>query len=362
MKNKLLLSGILLSASVTLAQVKPREEPAGVPQDMEHMGHGGFMQGGMHHAKAKGVTLEQRVDAEAHTITVRVGPISLPASTNHIMMPQPPDLYWTVPMNGWLLSYAPQLVDEKGNDVQARLLHHVAFWNENRADFLCPNKEEHIFGSGAEMNDWPEAPGYGYPIQKGDSIRVETMVHNPTMTGYEKVYLVVLMRYQEDAAKDASAPPDVKSYYPAWMDVQSCGDSEYELKPGKNETTGMVKVKYDGVLLGVGAHMHDYASQLILVDVTRKETVATLDAKTDDKGLLDGMTVATFFDRGGYPLTAGDQLKITATYDNSTGKPLRGGAMGIAVGYFVPMHDKSMAVLRREKPKHETLGITTSNK
>ena len=124
----------------------------------------------------------------------------------------------------------------------------------------------------------------------------------------------------------------------------------------------MVKVKYDGVLLGVGGHMHDYAGQLILVDITRKQTVATLDAKTDDKGLLEGMTVATFFDRGGYPLTAGDQLKITATYDNSTGKPLRGGAMGIAVSYFVPVHDKSMAVLRSEKPKHETPGITTNHK
>lgn len=360
MKSQLLLSLILLPAVVALAQEKPREEPAGMPRDMKHMGKGGFMQGGMRHAQAKGVTLEQKVDAEAHTITVRVGPMALPANTNHMMMPQPPDVYWTIPMNGWLLSYAPQLVDEKGNEVPDRILHHVAFWNENRADFLCPNKEEHIFGSGGEMNDWPEAPGYGYPIQKGDSIRIETMVHNPTAAGYEKVYLVVVMRYQ-DAAKDASAPPDVKSYYPAWMDVQSCGDSEYDLKPGKNETTGMVKVKYDGVLLGVGGHMHDYANQLILADVTRKETVATLYAKTDDKGLLQGMTVATFFDRGGYPFTAGDQLKITATYDNSTGKPLRGGAMGIAVGYFVPAHDEAMAALQREKPKHQTPGSTTNH-
>ncbi len=100
------------------------------------------------------------------------------------------------------------------------------------------------------------------------------------------------------------------------MDVQSCGNSEYDLKPGKNETTGKVKVKYDGVLLGVGGHMHDYAKQLVLEDVTRKDTVATLDAKVDDLGRMLGMTVATFFDRGGYPFAAGDELKINATYDN----------------------------------------------
>src|SRR5579862_147980 len=56
-------------------------KPAQAPPDMSHMqhgmSHGGFMQGGMHHAVAKGVKIEQKIDG--HTITVRVGPMSLPA-------------------------------------------------------------------------------------------------------------------------------------------------------------------------------------------------------------------------------------------------------------------------------------------
>ncbi len=259
----------LLSASAALAQ----EKPAAPPPDMENMHHAGsehssgaqrarFMQGGMHHAIAKGVTLDAKVDAAAHTVTLRVGPMNLPSHTSHMKMPQPPDLIWEVPMDGWLLAYHPKLVDASGTAVPGTVLHHVAFWNENRADFLCPNKEEHIFGAGSEMTDWAEVPGYGYRVQKGDKIRIETMMYNPTATSYDKAYLEVVIPFQ-DIPVDGSVAPR-KNVYPAWMDVASCGNSGYDLPAGKSEKTGTVTVKYDGVLLGVGGHLHDYGKQIVL--------------------------------------------------------------------------------------------------
>jgi hypothetical protein len=108
------------------------------------------------------------------------------------------------------------------------------------------------------------------------------------------------------------------------------------------------------VLLGVGGHLHDYGKQVVLQDATRKETVATLDAKVDAQGRLESVPVKLFLQEGGYKFTANDVLKISATYDNPTGKLLREGAMGIAVGYFVPADDSRMAALRREaKPSHD---------
>ncbi len=325
------------------AQDKP---PAEAPHDMEHMQHGshdgGFMQGGMHHAVAKGVALNAKMDAATRTITLREGPVNLPAHTNHMNMPQPPDVYWTIALDGWLLAYAPRLVDANGNAVPGTVLHHTAFWNTNRADFLCPNKEEHIFGAGGEMTNWAQVPGYGYRVEKGDKIRIETMVHNPTDTSYDKVYLEVRIPYQ-DAATGAA----LKNFYPAWMDAKSCGNSGYDLPAGKSEKTGTVAVKYSGVLLGVGGHMHDYAKEIVLQDTTRKETVASLEAKVDEQGHLVSMPTVMFFDRGGYKFAAGDVLKIDATYENPTGKVLRDGAMGIVVGYFVPADDAAMAALRR---------------
>jgi hypothetical protein len=337
----------LFVAHASLAQ----DKPANAAHDMEHMQHGGFMQGGMHHAMAKGVKLEQRIDG--HTIIVRIGPMNLPANTSHMKMPQPPDLEWQIPIDGWLLAYTPKLVDADGNAVPGRVLHHTAFWNENRADFLCPNKEEHIFGAGGELTNWAAVPGHGYPVRMGDKIRVETMVHNPTDTSYDKVYLEVTIPYQR-----ASDGAKLKSFYPTWMDVKSCGNSGYDLPAGTSRRNGIVTVKYNGVLLGVGGHMHDYAKQLTLEDATRKETVATLDAQVDDRGELLSMPTVLFLDRGGYKFAAGDVLEISATYDNTTGKLLRDGAMGIVVGYFVPADDSLMAALRRKPLAHVMGGMS----
>ena len=331
---------------------------AALPAQPQHE-HGGFMQEGMHHAIAKGVKLDQEMDQSAHTITLRVGPMTLPANTDHMKMPQPPDLTWEISFDGWLLGYTPRLVDAAGGEVPGRVLHHVAFWNENRADFLCPNKEEHIFGAGGELTNWTVIPGYGYYVKKGDRIRIETMVYNPTATSYDKVFLEVHIPFVE-VPLGAKAAPLPRSVYPTWMDVQSCRNSGYDLKPGKNVTTGTVQVKYDGILLGVGGHMHDYAKQIVLEDATRNETVATLDPTVDDKGELLSMPVVTFFDKGGYKFASGDTLKITATYDNPTGKLLRDGAMGIVVGYFVPTNDTLVTALRRTpKPhSHHMAGMT----
>src|SRR5260370_41536182 len=116
----------------------------------------------MHEAGDKGDSREAKGDVGAHTVTHRVGPMDLPAHTSHMKMPQPPDLVWEVPMDGWLLAYHPKLVDASGGPLPGTGLHHVAFWNENRADFLCPNKEEHIFGAGGGEAGRDERPGYGY--------------------------------------------------------------------------------------------------------------------------------------------------------------------------------------------------------
>ncbi len=316
---------LVTTSAAQQQQQQQQEQPAAPAHDMAHMqhNHGGFMQQGMHHVVAKGIKLDQQVDVATHTITLREGPLTLPAST-----------------------------DPNGNAVPGTVLHHTAFWNTNRSDFLCPNKEEHIFGAGSELTDWMEIPGYAYRVQKGDKVRIETMVHNPTTTAYDNVYLEVTIPY-------ADATTAIKSVYPTWMDVQSCGNSGYDLHAGKNENTGTVTVKYSGILLGVGGHMHDYAKQITLEDTTRNETVATLNANVDEKGQLLSMPVVTFFDRGGYKFAAGDQLRITATYDNTTGKPLPAGAMGIVVGYFLPADDNAMSALRR-KPKSATHQVSAA--
>jgi hypothetical protein len=231
-----------------------------------------------------------------------------------------------------------------GNPVPGRLLHHVAFWNTERSDFLCPNKEEHIFGAGGEMNDWMAVPGAGYRVAEGDRVRITTMFHNPTATSYSDAYLEVKVEYRRITGEAASP---LKSIYPVWFDVQECGRSDYDLEPGGNLTTGEIRMPFAGRLLGVGGHLHDYGTGLRLENVSRNEEIALLTPETDAEGRLLSMPIVTFFMRGGYPLQADDVVRVTARYDNRSGGRLVDGAMGIVVGYFMPEEEIRMDELRR---------------
>ncbi len=286
--------------------------------------------------------LEVRNDAAAQSLTVRIGPLNLPANSDHMAVTQAPTLFLEIPIEGWITAYHPRLVDGSGQPEPGRLLHHVAFYNTMRPDFLCPNKQEHIFGAGGEMNDWPALPGFGYRVHKGDRIRVSTMFHNPTATNYPQTWLEVKLEYR---SVDGGAP--LKSVYPAWFDVGECGDSSYDLGPGKTLKIGQFKLAYSGVLLGVGGHMHDYGRQLDLFNLTRNEDVAPLKAQLDAAGHIQSMPVVRFTDRGGYRLGKGDLLRVTSIYDSPLGKPIPEGAMGIVVGYFLPDNDAELAGLKK---------------
>ncbi len=115
------------------------------------------------------VKLEVHDDLAARALMVRVGPIDLPARSNHTRLP---DLFLPSPFDGWLSAYHPKLIDDRGRTLPGELLHHVAFFSTARRDFICENGEESIFIAGREMTNWPTLPGMGYPIDKGYRIRI----------------------------------------------------------------------------------------------------------------------------------------------------------------------------------------------
>ncbi|HKO05198.1 MAG TPA: hypothetical protein VJW51_10635 [Candidatus Acidoferrales bacterium] len=279
-------------------------------------------------------------------LEIRIGPYDLPAHTPHDAMPQAPDLFWDVPFDGWLVSYAPNLIDADGNEIPQKLLHHVAFWNIGRSDFLCPDKEEHIFGAGGEMNRWPPIPGFGYPIHHGDRIRISTMFHNPTSNSYPVAFLTVQINYITDDAVQ-SGIPKLRSVFPVWFDVMQCSESGYDLKSGASVKSGQFQMQQSGLLLGLGGHLHDYGHSVTVVNATRKEQIAKLSAELDEKGQILSMPIVTFTSRGGYRLAAGDKVQVSAEYVNLTSQTLPDGAMGIAAGYFLPDDLEAMSAFQR---------------
>jgi hypothetical protein len=293
------------------------------------------------HSAAKIVVLNE---ATAAVLAVRLGAVTLPAHADHRAVAQPQDQFFDIPFAGWLTAYHPRLTDDHGTTLPGVMLHHVAVYNTRRSDFLCPSHEEHIFGAGGEMKDWEAVPGFGYRVHPQDRIRVSAMFHNPTSTHYPQVYLEVKINYQlgQEAA--------VKSVYPAWFDVKPCGNSNYDLSPGKNVTSASIEIGCSGILLGVGGHMHDYGRQLVFENVTRHQEIAVLNSQVDPQGHLLSIPVALFLDHGGYHLEKGDIIKVTAIYENTSGRELPLSAMGIVVGYFLPDNDVQMSQLTTRAP------------
>ena len=104
------------------------------------------------HKMAADARVEVLDDAAGQVLTVRAGPINLPARSDHTAVAQAPELFLEIPFDCWIVAYHPRLVDADGAVLPGRLLHHVGYWNTARSDFLCPHNEEHIFGAGGEMD------------------------------------------------------------------------------------------------------------------------------------------------------------------------------------------------------------------
>ncbi|HEV2395699.1 MAG TPA: hypothetical protein VGS27_01995, partial [Candidatus Sulfotelmatobacter sp.] len=307
--------------------------------DQQEVKHHGMMHAmDAQHLVSETAKLSVSNSAAANELTVRVGPVDLPAHTDHMAAAQPPVFFLTIPFDGWLTAFHPRLANSRSRPLPNQLLHHAVFYDTERPDFLCPKREEHIFGAGGEMNDWPAIPGFGYRVKKGDRIRISTMFANPTAKNYPDAFLEVRIDYH--LAQPSSNAATLKDIYPAWFDVMGCGKSEYDLPPGQSTKTGEFKLRFSGRLLGVGGHLHDYGEWLVFKNSTTNETIATLAANLDRSGQILSMPVKLFTDLsadgGGFALHNGDVVSVTDAYNNPTGKSLPGAAMGIVVGYFLP--------------------------
>lgn len=321
--------------------------------DQQEVKHHGMMHAmDLRHPVSQTARLSVSNAAAANTLTVRVGPVGLPRHAG-MNIAQPPVFFLAIPFDGWLTAFHPRLVDAHGHRLPNKLLHHAAFYNLARPDLLCAKKPEHIFGAGGEMNDWPAVPGFGYPVKRGDRIRITAMFANSTPKNYPRAFLEVRIEYR--TAQFAAAHPStaLKDVYPAWFDVMACGNSGYDLSPGPSTKTGQLTLRYSGRLLGVGGHLHNYGEWLVLKDATTQQTVATLAANLDRSGQILSMPIKLFIGRSnnsdGFPLHRGDVLTVTDAYDNPTGKSIPAGAMGIVVGYFLPDDPAAFTSLRRHR-------------
>ncbi|MBI4546194.1 MAG: hypothetical protein HY703_13430, partial [Gemmatimonadetes bacterium] len=85
-------------------------------------------------------------------------------------------------------------------------------------------------------------------------------------------------------------------------------------------------------ILGMGGHLHDYGVALRLEDVTEKRVIWESTPILDKQGQVIGMPTRRFFWRLGIPIYADHVYRLTAIYENPTGRTIEKGAMGALGG------------------------------
>lgn len=274
--------------------------------------------------------LRVSLDTGKHELVVELAPLNLPARSGHT---EPPAQRVVIPADGWVQGYTVDIIDAGGRALPHELIHHV--------DLIVPQKRE-LFSPimlrlGAAGSETPpvELPKiFGFRVRRGDTLLVATMFHNDTDRDVAGARLVVRLPY---VPADSWWHP--VTIYPMYLDVMPpAGPKSYDLPAGHSEQSWEGRPAVGGRILGMGGHVHKFATSLRLTDVTAGRVLWQTTPITDRAGEIVGMPLKTFWWRLGLRLDPAHTYRLTAVYDNPTGQMIPLGAMGALGGVYLPDH------------------------
>lgn len=285
-------------------------------------------------------------DSVHHRLIITIGATDLPAHADHHTVKQYGVQMVRLTRGGWLQGYLVDVVDSAGRQLPRALIHHVEMIEFGRRALLGTHVQRMV-SVGKETPAELLPPGIGYPVRRGQPIGINAMLDNPTDTAYRGVFVRVALPY---TAEGGPARP---------LDIVSIGTdvtgrvgraSDYDVPPGQSAVSHDFTVPISGTLLAVGGHLHDYGTRLLLVNTTTGDTVYDARPSADSLGRITDMPMGDLWKRGGYRVTGGQQFRLTAFYDNPTGRTIPAGAMGTLGGVFRPDAGQTWPALDPEDP------------
>ena len=288
-----------------------------------------------------------RVDSAAHEMLMELGPFDLPAHGGHDGGGSPPPRAALMPMNAWLHGYTIELVDEHEVALPGSLIHHVNIIAPQRRE-LFSNIMLRIGAAGTETQPLRLPRMIGYRVSAGDTVLVSSMLHNATMTSYRGVTLRVRVPYTP-----ASTWVEPFGIFPFYLDVMPpAGTHSFDLPPGRSEKYWEGKPAIAGRMLGVSGHLHKYGVELRLEDMTARRVIWSGKPARDSAGDVAAMPLKKFLRKLGEPLDPSHVYRLTAVYDNPTGKTIPDGGMGALGGVMVPRGISRWPLVSRDNAEY----------
>ena len=293
--------------------------------------------------------LRIRVDSSSHQMLMELGPFDLPAHSGHLGGGggSPPPRSAVMPFDAWLHGYTIELVDGQNRKLPGSLIHHVNIIAPQRRE-LFSNIMLRIGAAGTETAPLKLPRVIGYHASTGDTVLVSSMLHNETMADYRGVTLRIRVPYTS-----RSAWMEPFSIFPFYLDVMPpAGTHSFDLPPGRSEKYWEGKPAIAGRMLGVSGHLHKYGVELRLDDMTAAKEIWSGKPSIDSAGNVSGMPLKKFLTRFGVPLDPTHVYRLTAVYDNPTGKVIPDGGMGALGGVMVPRGISRWPLVRRDDPEY----------
>jgi len=272
-------------------------------------------------------------------LVVRLGPVMLMAHADHGSVDQLTLQTFQTPVGGWLRGYRAEMVDEAGRPLPQELLHHAELVDLERRDLLRTALNR-VVSVGKETAPIMLPPGMGYPIRRGQTLGINSMVHNPTDTDYHVAYVRVTLTVTPDTV----TPPlrNVLGFYAETSPAgSSSGDntanatSSFDLPAGPSQQVVTFTVPVAGQVLGVGGHIHDFGEGIVLVRTATGDTLYNAVPRKDSTGEVLGMPLRPMFGRALH-IAAGERFVMTVRYNNTSGRMLAGAGMGTLAVVFIP--------------------------
>jgi hypothetical protein len=292
---------------------------------------------------AQETTLHVSIDTATHDLVLEVAPVTIASGR----MVETPARAVPLPVDGWLQGYAVALVDAGGHPLPHSLIHHVNLIAPERRELFSPIMLR-IGAVGAETPAVELPRLFGFRVRPGDTLLVTAMLQNATGRDITGARVIVRMPFTSVGGWWHPI-----SIYPMYMDVMPpAGPKSYDMPPGHSEQSWGARPAVAGRILGIGAHVHKFATALRFEDVTARRVIWRARPILDRSGEPVDMPLRTYWWRLGLPLDPTHEYRLTAVYENPTGRVIPMGAMGALGGVFLPDHPAAWPRVDRASPDY----------
>ncbi len=274
-----------------------------------------------------------RVDEAAGELVIELAPVEVPAGG----MRRSPMHRARIPFDVALHRFRVEVVDDAGRAMPADRLHHFNLTDPDRRELFLP-LPLHIMAASKETPH-PSVPRYliGMPVPEGERYIAYAMIANP-----EAVPRRLTPRVVFGYVRPGRLLPLVRGY-PWVMDVKfplggEGGRKDFDLPPGRSAHSWESSPAVPGTIVGLGGHLHDYATAIELVDLTSGDTVWHQVPERRPDGTVIRLPVGRLYRwyRLGVHIRPDHVYRVTVHYDNPTGATIPYGGMGAVAGLFTP--------------------------